>query len=69
MSGSAKIMMRALEIKVRMARRLSKLEDNSQADFLLPEARRWLKTGMNETASAPEVKMKNIKSGMVKAAV
>ena len=43
--------------------------ESSHADFLLPEAKRWLKTGINETASAPDVKMKNMKSGIVKAAV
>ena len=46
-----------------------RLEDNSHADFLFPEANLWLKTGINDTESAPEVKIKNMKSGIVNAAV
>ena len=49
--------------------KLTRLELNSHADFLLPLARRWLNTGMKETLSAPETKMKNMKSGIVNAAV
>lgn len=40
-----------------------------QADFLLPVANLWLKTGIKVTLNAPETNMKNIKSGTVKAAV
>ena len=40
--GSAKIIMRTLAIRVRIASRFNRLADSSQADFLLPFARRWL---------------------------
>ena len=58
-----------LAIKVNRAIKFNRLDDSSQADFLLPVANLWLKTGMKDTAKAPEVKIKNIKSGIVKAAV
>ena len=62
-------MMRTLAMRVMRARKFSRELESSQADFLLPFMRRSLNTGMKETARAPEVRMKNIKSGMVKAAV
>ncbi len=68
-NGSAKIMIISEATSVSSAIKLSKLEDNSQADFLLPDESRWLKTGIKLTASAPLVRIKNIKSGIVKAAV
>ncbi len=61
--------MRTDVMSVMNANRFKILVESSQADFLLPEARRWLKTGMNETASAPDVKIKKKKSGKVKANV
>ena len=68
-SGSAKIMMRILPTRQNSAMILRMLLLSSQADFLLPVVRRWLKTGMKVTARAPETRMKNMKSGIVKAAV
>ena len=68
-SGSANIIMSTVVTTVTRARRLSKLVESSQADFLLPAARRWLNTGINVTLSAPDTRMKNMKSGIVKATV
>ena len=56
-------------ISVRIANKFKSDDDSSQADFLFPVANLWLKTGIKETANAPDVNMKNIKSGIVKAAV
>ena len=58
-----------LVTKVKIANRFSRLDDSSQADFLFPEANLWLNTGIKDTESAPDVKIKNIKSGIVNAAV
>ena len=68
-SGSAKIIMKTEAIKQSNARKFKTLVLSSQADYLLPLAKRWLKTGIKVTAKAPEVIMKNKKSGTVKAAV
>ncbi len=62
-------MMSTLAISVTIAKKLSKLVDSSQADFLLPVAKRWLKTGINVTLKAPETSTKYMKSGIVKATV
>lgn len=56
-------------IRVARESKFRRLEESSQADFLLPVMRRWLKMGIKETERAPEVRMKNMKSGIVKAAV
>src|SRR6266550_895900 len=66
-SGSAKIIINKLAAKVAKAIRLIKLDDNSQADFLLPLLKRSLKTGINVTLSAPDTNIKNMKSGIVNA--
>lgn len=68
-SGSAKIIIKTLVISVNSASKFRSDVDISHADFLLPLINLSLNTGMNETASAPEVKMKNMKSGIVNAAV
>ncbi len=68
-NGSAKIMISTEEIRVKIASKFNVEDDSSQADFLLPAASLWLKTGINDTDKAPEVKIKNIKSGIVNAAV
>lgn len=49
------------------AKELIILELSSQADFLLPFTYLSLKTGMKVTASAPDVRIKNMKSGTVNA--
>src|SRR5258706_6300 len=49
--------------------KFTKLVDSSHADFLLPVARRWLNTGINVTLNAPDTRITNIKSGIVKATV
>ena len=67
--GSANTIIKIDTTKDKSASKFNSDDDISQADFLFPVANRWLKTGINETAKAPEVKMKNIKSGTVKAAV
>src|ERR1700756_905517 len=62
-SGSAKMIMRMLAISVASAMRLMRLVDRRQADSLLPVIIRWLNTGIKLTLSAPDTRMKNMKSG------
>ena len=66
-SGSAKMIIKIEVAKVNIASRFKILVLSSQADFLLFLAIRWLKTGMKVTLNAPETKIKNIKSGIIKA--
>ena len=68
-SGSAKIIIKILAAKVVSAKKLIKLELKSHADCLLPDAKRWLNTGIKDTLSAPDTSTKNMKSGIVKATV
>ena len=68
-SGSAKIIIKILVIKVTTAIKFKILVESSQADFLLLSAKRWLNTGINDTLNAPETNIKNIKSGIKKATV
>ncbi|CRH93082.1 Uncharacterised protein [Chlamydia trachomatis] len=68
-NGSAKIIIRIEVTKVNNASTFKTLELSSHADFLLYLAILWLKTGINVTLNAPDTKIKNIKSGIVKATV
>ncbi len=46
-----------------------KCDVSSQADFWLPDFKRWVKTGMKVTEIAPVTSRVNIASGIEKAAV
>ena len=63
------LIVRTLVINVTIANKFKILVDNSQADFLSRSANFWLNTGIKVTLNAPETRIKNMKSGTVKATV